>query len=158
MMSKQAIVFDRVSKTFPKASKPSVNETSLEIGQGSFVTILGASGCGKTTLLKMVNRIIEPSSGTISIFGKDIRQQPLTELRRSIGYVIQQIGLFPHMTIEQNISTVPEILGWDREKNQVQSQGTDGACSFAGKLQQAVSASAVGRPAAESRDCQSDGR
>ncbi|OMF79278.1 ABC transporter ATP-binding protein [Paenibacillus glucanolyticus] len=113
-MSKSAIVFDGVSKTFPKASKPSVNETSLVIDQGSFVTILGASGCGKTTLLKMVNRIIEPTSGTISIFGKDIRQQPLTELRRSIGYVIQQIGLFPHMTIEQNIAAVPHILGWDR--------------------------------------------
>ncbi|GAB6927826.1 betaine/proline/choline family ABC transporter ATP-binding protein [Paenibacillus sp. JCM 10914] len=115
-MSKSAIVFDGVSKTFPKASKPSVNETSLVIDQGSFVTILGASGCGKTTLLKMVNRIIEPTSGTISIFGKDIRQQPLTELRRSIGYVIQQIGLFPHMTIEQNIAAVPHILGWERSR------------------------------------------
>ncbi|PTQ56886.1 MAG: L-proline glycine betaine ABC transport system permease protein ProV [Candidatus Carbobacillus altaicus] len=116
MMKKEAIVFDRVTKTFPKATKPSVNETSLVIEQGSFVTILGASGSGKTTLLKMVNRIIEPTSGTISLFGKNIREMPATELRRSIGYVIQQVGLFPHMTIEQNIATVPNILGWDRRK------------------------------------------
>jgi osmoprotectant transport system ATP-binding protein len=115
-MSKEAIIFEQVSKTFPKAEKPSVNETSLIIPKGSFVTILGASGSGKTTLLKMVNRIIEPTSGTISVFGKDIRSLPVTELRRSIGYVIQQVGLFPHLTIEQNIATVPDILGWDRQK------------------------------------------
>jgi osmoprotectant transport system ATP-binding protein len=115
-MSKEAIIFNQVSKTFPKAAKPSVNETSLIIPQGSFVTILGASGCGKTTLLKMVNRIIEPTAGTISVFGNDIRSLPVTELRRSIGYVIQQVGLFPHLTIEQNIATVPDILGWDRQK------------------------------------------
>ncbi|BBI35328.1 ABC transporter ATP-binding protein [Cohnella abietis] len=116
MTIENAIVFDRVTKLFPKTSKPSVNETSLAIKKGSFVTILGASGCGKTTLLKMVNRIIEPTSGTLSVLGKDVRSLPVTELRRSIGYVIQQIGLFPHMTIEQNIATVPNILGWDREK------------------------------------------
>lgn len=115
-MSNEAIIFKQVSKTFPKAAKPSVNETSLNIPQGSFVTILGASGCGKTTLLKMVNRIIEPTAGTISIFGKDIRSMPVTELRQSIGYVIQQVGLFPHLTIEQNIATVPDILGWERKK------------------------------------------
>lgn len=115
-MSKEAIIFEQVSKTFPKSANPSVNETSLIIPQGSFVTILGASGCGKTTLLKMVNRIIEPTAGTISIFGKDIRSLPVTELRRSIGYVIQQVGLFPHLSIEQNIATVPNILGWERQK------------------------------------------
>ncbi|GGG67096.1 ABC transporter ATP-binding protein [Paenibacillus radicis (ex Gao et al. 2016)] len=115
-MSKEAIKFEQVSKTFPKAAKPSVHETSLIVPQGSFVTILGASGCGKTTLLKMVNRIIEPTTGTISVFGKDIRSTPVTELRQSIGYVIQQVGLFPHLTIEQNIATVPNILGWERRK------------------------------------------
>ncbi|OAO89104.1 hypothetical protein AXX17_ATUG04470, partial [Arabidopsis thaliana] len=115
-MSKEAIVFDRVIKSYPRAGKPSVNETSLLVKQGEFVTILGTSGSGKTTLLKMVNRIIEPTSGTISVFGKDIRQVPLNELRSGIGYVIQQVGLFPHMTIEQNIATVPGILGWDKRK------------------------------------------
>ncbi len=115
-MANYSIVFDQVTKTFPKAAKPSVYETSLQIEEGSFVTILGASGCGKTTLLKMVNRIHEPTSGRILVQGEDVTKVPITELRRKIGYVIQQIGLFPHMTIEENIATVPRILGWDEQK------------------------------------------
>nr|WP_273545558.1 ABC transporter ATP-binding protein [Paenibacillus caui] len=85
----------------------------MEIEEGTFVTILGASGCGKTTLLKMINRIHEPTSGMIYINGKPFNEIPATQLRRNIGYVIQQTGLFPHMTIEKNIATVPKILGWD---------------------------------------------
>lgn len=115
-MTDYTIVFDKVTKQFPKAPKPSVYETSLKIEEGSFVTILGASGCGKTTLLKMVNRIHEPTSGQIFVQGTDITKLPVTELRRKIGYVIQQIGLFPHMTIEENIATVPKILGWDTKR------------------------------------------
>lgn len=115
-MNKQAIVFNKVTKMFPNAAKAAVNETSLVIEEGSFVTILGASGSGKTTLLKMVNRLIEPSSGTISMHGKNIRDMDPTELRRQIGYVIQQIGLFPHMTIQENIATVPKILGWESKR------------------------------------------
>lgn len=111
-----AIVFDKVIKQFPKALKPSVNETTLHIEEGSFVTILGASGCGKTTLLKMVNRIYDTTSGRILVHGQDITKLPINELRQGIGYVIQQIGLFPHMTIEDNIATVPKILGWDKNK------------------------------------------
>ena len=76
--------------------------------------LIGPSGCGKTTTLRMINRLIEPTAGTISIEGVDIRSRPATELRRGIGYVIQQIGLFPHRTIAQNIATVPKMLGWDR--------------------------------------------
>lgn len=110
------IQFDKVSKTFPKASKPSVYETSLSIEEGSFITILGTSGSGKTTLLKMINRIHEPSSGKIFVQGEDITKVPVTQLRRKIGYVIQQIGLFPHMTVKENIATVPRILIWDGEK------------------------------------------
>lgn len=115
-LTEYAIVFDKVTKQFPKAPKPSVYETSLKIEEGSFVTILGASGCGKTTLLKMVNRIHETTSGQIFVQGTDITKVPVTELRRKIGYVIQQIGLFPHMTIEENIATVPKILGWDTKR------------------------------------------
>ncbi|PTQ57489.1 MAG: L-proline glycine betaine ABC transport system permease protein ProV [Candidatus Carbobacillus altaicus] len=115
MIQQDAIVFDRITKTFPGTARPAVSETNLVIERGAFVTIVGSSGSGKTTLLKMVNRIIEPTSGTIYLFGTDIRQKPVTELRRSIGYVIQQIGLFPHMTIEENIATVPRILGWSRQ-------------------------------------------
>ncbi|WP_374724593.1 ABC transporter ATP-binding protein [Calidifontibacillus erzurumensis] len=111
-----AIEFHEVSKTFPKASKPSVYNTTLTIEEGTFVTILGTSGSGKTTLLKMVNRIHEPSSGKIFVQGEDVSKVSVTELRRKIGYVIQQIGLFPHMTIEENIATVPKILKWDSKK------------------------------------------
>ncbi|MBS4178843.1 ABC transporter ATP-binding protein [Bacillus sp. FJAT-49731] len=115
-MAKNAIVFEQVTKQFPKASKPSVYSTNLTIEEGSFVTILGASGCGKTTLLKMVNRIHDLTSGKIYVHGQDITKIPVTELRRNIGYVIQQIGLFPHMTIAENIATVPKELGWDAQK------------------------------------------
>ncbi|MEH7342361.1 ABC transporter ATP-binding protein [Bacillus sp. JJ1532] len=115
-MTKNAIVFEQVIKQFPNAAKPSVYETNLTIEEGSFVTILGASGCGKTTLLKMVNRIHDMTSGKIFVHGKDIMDIPVTELRRNIGYVIQQIGLFPHMTIAENIATVPKELGWDAKK------------------------------------------
>ncbi|MBS4202090.1 ABC transporter ATP-binding protein [Bacillus sp. FJAT-49732] len=115
-MTKNAIVFEDVTKQFPNAPKPSVNSTNLTIEEGSFVTILGASGCGKTTLLKMVNRIYDMTSGRILVHGQDITKMPVTELRRNIGYVIQQIGLFPHMTIAENIATVPKELGWESKK------------------------------------------
>lgn len=115
-MTIHTIEMRQVSKTFPKANTPSVHETSLSIEAGSFVTILGTSGSGKTTLLKMINRIYEPTSGEIFVQGEDISKASVTELRRKIGYVIQQIGLFPHMKIEDNIATVPKILKWDKER------------------------------------------
>jgi osmoprotectant transport system ATP-binding protein len=115
-MNNEVIVFDRITKTFQNATKPSVYETNLRIEEGSFITILGASGSGKTTLLKMTNRIHEPSSGKIYVNGQDIMTLPVTELRRKIGYVIQQVGLFPHMSIEENIATVPKILKWDAKR------------------------------------------
>ncbi|MGB8953812.1 MAG: ABC transporter ATP-binding protein [Tumebacillaceae bacterium] len=113
-MTRAVIVFDRVTKTFPNAARPSVEETSLEIEEGSFVAIVGASGSGKTTLLKMVNRIHDPSSGRVQVAGEDVTAVPVNALRRRIGYVIQQVGLFPHQTVEANIATVPGILGWDK--------------------------------------------
>jgi osmoprotectant transport system ATP-binding protein len=92
-----------------------VNEVSLEVEPGSFVVLLGPSGCGKTTLLKMVNRLIEPTSGLITIDGVDIRSVNAPVLRRQIGYVIQQTGLFPHMRVEENIAVVPKLLGWKKQ-------------------------------------------
>lgn len=115
-MSGSIIEFQQVSKTFPNAKRPAVYETDLKIEEGTFVTILGTSGSGKTTLLKMVNRIHEPSTGNIFVQGENTSKVSVTELRRKIGYVIQQIGLFPHMTIEENIATVPKILKWDPKK------------------------------------------
>nr|MBO2505470.1 ABC transporter ATP-binding protein [Bacilli bacterium] len=115
-MSGSIIEFQQVSKTFPNAKRPAVYETDLKIEEGTFVTILGTSGSGKTTLLKMVNRIHEPSTGNIFVQGENTSKVSVTKLRRKIGYVIQQIGLFPHMTIEENIATVPKILKWDPKK------------------------------------------
>lgn len=109
------IVLDGVSKTFPAAEKPAVADANLTVYSGELLVLLGSSGSGKTTLLKMINRIHEPTSGTIYVNGSDIRSTSASELRRGIGYVIQQVGLFPHQTVAQNIATVPRILGWDRQ-------------------------------------------
>jgi osmoprotectant transport system ATP-binding protein len=93
-----------------------VDSLSLDIPRGDIVALIGPSGCGKTTTLRMINRLIEPTSGTIEIEGRDISGEPLAPLRRGIGYVIQQVGLFPHRTIAQNIATVPKSLGWDKAR------------------------------------------
>ncbi len=111
-----AIEFKNVSKTFQGAGYPAVNDVSLTVNEGEFVTILGSSGCGKTTLLKMVNRLYEPDSGSIILFGEDISTVDVVKVRRRIGYVIQQIGLFPHYTVADNIATVPKLLKWDKAK------------------------------------------
>jgi len=113
-----AIQFNRVSMKFPGASRPAVNEVNCEIDAGRLVVLLGPSGCGKTTLLKMVNRLYEPTAGTIYLDGQDVRRMKATNLRKQIGYVIQQSGLFPHMTVAQNIGVVPKLLGWPRAKMQ----------------------------------------
>jgi osmoprotectant transport system ATP-binding protein len=110
------IRLEKVRKVFPGTARAAVTDLSLDIGRGECVTLVGPSGCGKTTTLKMINRIIEPTSGRISVDGRDAMAIPPHELRRSIGYVIQQIGLFPHRTIAQNIATVPALLGWDRAR------------------------------------------
>ncbi len=110
------IQLESVTKVFPGASRPAVDGLSLEVGRSEFVTLVGPSGCGKTTTLKMINRIIEPTSGRILIDGDDALARPAHELRRSIGYVIQQIGLFPHRSIGQNIATVPQLLGWEQSR------------------------------------------
>jgi len=112
------IRFDRVSLKFPGTPRPAVDRCSCEIASGELVVILGHSGCGKTTLLKMVNRLYEPTEGTIYLDNTDIRQIQPTALRQQIGYVIQQSGLFPHMTVAQNIAVVPKLLGWGRPQIQ----------------------------------------
>ncbi|MCY7832484.1 choline ABC transporter ATP-binding protein OpuBA [Bacillus spizizenii] len=106
---------EQVSKVY-KGGKKAVNSIDLDIAKGEFICFIGPSGCGKTTTMKMINRLIEPSAGKIFIDGENIMEQDPVELRRKIGYVIQQIGLFPHMTIQQNISLVPKLLKWPEEK------------------------------------------
>ena len=93
-----------------------VDDFNLDIEKGEFVSFLGPSGCGKTTTLRMVNRLEEPTGGRLEVGGVDVRSVPTHELRRGIGYVIQQTGLFPHKNIAANIATVPSLLGWDKER------------------------------------------
>ena len=106
------IRLENVSKSFDKGNSHAVRDLSLRVEQGETLVLLGSSGCGKTTTLKMINRLIEPTAGTIEVGGEDITKQDPVELRRQIGYVFQGIGLFPHMTVEQNVELVPRILGW----------------------------------------------
>ena len=114
------VEFDHVTKRYdvptgrkkPESTPGAVNDLSMKVPAGKICVLVGPSGCGKTTSLKMVNRLIEPTSGKILIDGVDASTRELTDLRRSIGYVIQQIGLFPHQTIGENVATVPRLLGW----------------------------------------------
>src|SRR6266540_1109431 len=110
------ISLERVSKVFPGTRRPAVTELSLEIATGETVVLVGPSGCGKTTTMRMINRLIEPSGGTIVVDGKDVMRQDPVQLRRGIGYVIQSIGLLPHRTVAQNIATVPKLSGWDDQR------------------------------------------
>ncbi|MDQ1520167.1 MAG: osmoprotectant transport system ATP-binding protein [Actinomycetota bacterium] len=105
-----------VRKEFEGAARPAVGNLSFDVPAGALVAMVGPSGCGKTTTLKMINRLIEPTAGEIYVEGVEIRSLPAAQLRRRIGYVIQQIGLFPHRTISANIATVPRLLGWDRKR------------------------------------------
>jgi osmoprotectant transport system ATP-binding protein len=112
------IALSRVCKSFDGGRTFAVHDVSLEIEDGETLVLLGSSGCGKTTTLKMINRLIEPTNGTIEVDGRDILQCNPIELRRSMGYVFQGIGLFPHMTVEENVAIVPRLLGWSAEKQQ----------------------------------------
>ncbi|KUL31136.1 proline/glycine betaine ABC transporter ATP-binding protein [Streptomyces regalis] len=123
---------DSVTKRYPDGTV-AVDRLSLEIPDRSITVLVGPSGCGKTTTLRMINRMVEPSEGTILLDGKDIQQQPVNTLRRSMGYVIQNAGLFQHRTILDNIATVPRMLGWGKEKSRARARelmervGLDGA-------------------------------
>ncbi|ORA53390.1 ABC transporter [Mycolicibacterium chubuense] len=110
------IELDHVSKVYPGAQQPAVDDVSLDIPAGEIVVFVGPSGCGKTTTMRMINRLSEPTSGRILIGDKDALSIKPTELRRSIGYAIQQAGLFPHMTIRQNVGLVPGLLNWKRPR------------------------------------------
>src|SRR5688500_19357691 len=111
--------FEHVTKRYETRAKNTpgaVNDLTLNVPAGRICVLVGPSGCGKTTSLKMVNRLIEPTGGQILIDGIDVMTRDVTELRRSIGYVIQQVGLFPHQTVGENAVTVPRLLGWRKER------------------------------------------
>jgi osmoprotectant transport system ATP-binding protein len=108
-----------VTKRFGDAV--AVDDLSLKVEQGEVVVLLGTSGCGKTTTLRMINRLVEPTSGTITVDGRDVSTLAAHELRRGIGYVIQQAGLFPHRTVLDNVTTVPRLLGWDKRRRKARA-------------------------------------
>lgn len=109
------IEFKNVTKTYEDGFQ-ALKEINLHVKQGELVTLIGPSGCGKTTTMRMINRMIDPSDGEILIEGENIVKKNPVLLRRNIGYVIQQIGLLPHMTIEDNITIVPKLKKWEKEK------------------------------------------
>jgi osmoprotectant transport system ATP-binding protein len=127
----ESVIFEHVTKRYGANETKreeaagrlpaAVEDLNLEVPAGKICVLVGPSGCGKTTSLKMVNRLIEPTSGRILIGGRDIGQRDVIELRRSIGYVIQQVGLFPHQTVGENVVTVPRLLGWARERQRARS-------------------------------------
>jgi osmoprotectant transport system ATP-binding protein len=113
------IRLDHVSKTYDGTAGPgglAVDDLSLEVARGELCVLVGPSGCGKTTTMKMINRLIDPTSGRVLLDGDDVSTVDPVELRRRVGYVIQQVGLFPHQTVQANVGTVPSLLGWDRKR------------------------------------------
>jgi osmoprotectant transport system ATP-binding protein len=114
------ITLKDVTKQYPDGTV-AVGNLTMEIPSGEITVLLGSSGCGKTTTLRMINRLIEPTGGTIELDGRDLATVPVHELRRGIGYVIQQAGLFPHRTVADNIATVPRLLGWDRKRQRARA-------------------------------------
>ena len=116
MTDEVMISLDRVTKLWNGSATPAVDSLSMEIRRGETVVLVGPSGCGKTTTMKMINRLIEPTSGSIIVDGIDVTKQDPVQLRRGIGYVIQSIGLMPHRTVADNIATVPRLLGWDQSR------------------------------------------
>lgn len=113
-----SIIYDDVSKQYNNSNGLAVDRLSAQINQGEFITILGSSGCGKTTLLKLTNRLLNPDRGKILIDGRDISGIDPVGLRRQMGYVIQEAGLFPHYTVEDNIAVIPKIMKWEKKRIQ----------------------------------------
>ncbi|OJF09435.1 ABC transporter ATP-binding protein [Couchioplanes caeruleus] len=116
-----SITLENVGKVYPDGTV-AVGDISMEVRAGELAVLIGPSGCGKSTVLRMLNRLIEPSKGRILIDGEDIAAQDPVELRRHIGYVIQNVGLFPHQTIRANVGTVPRLLGWNRKKTRARAE------------------------------------
>lgn len=118
------VILENVTKVFGKGDDAftAVDHLNLEVKKGELVVLIGPSGCGKSTTLKMINRLIEPTSGRIVVNGQDTARMNRVQLRRDIGYVIQDIGLFPHMTIEQNVSIVPKLLGWNKARRRQRTE------------------------------------
>lgn len=116
-----AISFEHVSKRYGDAARPALDDVTLSIASGEFLALVGQSGSGKSTLLSMINRLTDPSDGVVRFEGEDVKNLHPIALRRRIGYVFQDIGLFPHMTLAENIAIVPKLLGWDEPRRQTRA-------------------------------------
>jgi osmoprotectant transport system ATP-binding protein len=116
-----AVRYENATKRYDGAAEPAVDRLSLEVPAGEICVLVGPSGCGKTTAMRLVNRTVELSGGDVTIGGRSVREREPAQLRREIGYVIQQIGLFPHRTIAENIGAVPQLLGWKRDRIRARS-------------------------------------
>src|ERR1700749_309560 len=110
------VEFDHASKIYPGTDAPAIGDLTLEVPAGELTIFIGPSGSGKTTAMRLVNRMIELTSGDVRVDGVSVRDQSPAKLRRGIGYAIQQIGLFPHLTVADNVGTVPKLLGWDGKR------------------------------------------
>lgn len=115
-----AVSFKNITKRFQNASYNAIENINISVEEGEFITIVGTSGCGKTTLLKMINRLVDYDEGELEVNGESVKKTDAIQLRRSIGYVIQQSGLFPHMSVFENIALVPRLLKW--EKNRIEKR------------------------------------
>ncbi|EPJ34050.1 putative Choline transport ATP-binding protein OpuBA [Streptomyces afghaniensis 772] len=111
-----SIELEGLTKRYPGSAQPAVDNVSMEIKAGEVVVLVGPSGCGKSTTLKMINRLIEPTGGRIRMGGEDVTDIDPVGLRRKVGYAIQSAGLFPHMTVAQNIALVPRMIGWPKAR------------------------------------------
>ena len=140
-----------VTKRFAGATSDAVHELSLDVFEGEVVVLVGPSGCGKTTTMRMINRLIEATSGQVVVEGTDVLKRDPVELRRGIGYVIQTVGLMPHRTVAQNIATVPDLLGWEQSRT-ARTRRRDGRAARAG------SGAAGSLPVASSRAASGNGR
>ena len=114
--SAATLEFREATKRYPGQTEPAVKDLSLTVPAGEICVLVGPSGCGKTTAMRMVNRMIDITEGDILLDGQSVRERRPAELRRDIGYAIQQVGLFPHLSVADNIATVPRLLGWDRDR------------------------------------------
>ena len=152
-----------MTKRYPGQDQAAVDNVTLEIPAGEIVMLVGPSGCGKTTTMKMINRLIEPTSGRIFIGDEDVTDQNPDELRRHIGYVIQGAGLFPHYSVGQNIALVPRLLGWEKERtghastscstSSVSSPTSSGTATPASSPVVSSSASGLRGPSPPTRPC-----